>query len=122
MTKMRGGPEVACWTAQRKVRGSNPGQGRNLDRDLYSMSTHIPPLRQKSVDTRAIHKRGTHLEWGKERRANGCRNTADTSVVNKKHELNPMTQGPEKKTENTKTWREKRRSTQWTSTGCVPSD
>jgi len=42
---VHGGLSVACYTARREVRGSNPGQGRNLDQDFCSMSTTTLPLR-----------------------------------------------------------------------------
>ena len=53
---------VACWIATREVRGSNPGQGRNLDRDFWSMCTLLCLWYHKSVDTRASPKPGADLE------------------------------------------------------------
>src|SRR6218665_3306718 len=40
---LRGGLAVACWTAKREVRGSNSGQGRNVDLDVCFMRTPNPP-------------------------------------------------------------------------------
>src|SRR6218665_4063546 len=39
MLGLRGGLAVVCWTAKQEVRGSNPIQGRNLNRDFCSMHT-----------------------------------------------------------------------------------
>ena len=44
LTVVCGGLAVAWWTAKWEVQGSNPGQGRNLDWDFYSICTANPPL------------------------------------------------------------------------------
>src|SRR6218665_1259449 len=62
---VRDGLAVAFFTAKREVRGSNPGQGRNLDRDICSMRSCAPLLclwDHMSVDIRANPKIGTHLK------------------------------------------------------------
>ena len=61
---MRGGPVVACWTAKRDVEGSNPGQGRHLDRELCAIRTATSVVkkktRKKSIDTETEKKTGKH--------------------------------------------------------------
>src|SRR6218665_2474715 len=50
---------LACWTANREVRGSNPDQGRNLVRDFLF---HLHPLANSAMMSTLT----AHCQWDDE--------------------------------------------------------
>src|SRR6218665_3707659 len=95
-----------------KVQSSNPGQGRNLDRDVYSTRTLAPPLCSQhrnhaepdpSLETHQKVHQGGSTEWVQIRR-----NTNEIQWQVKKSEW-----------KNTEIWKTKKKATN-TNTGGSP--
>ena len=116
------GLAVECWTANQVVRGSNPARAEIwIKISVFSVPcTVVHPYFASGTTSKWIPEPVPRVEFTYSEEESVDQKGADTSLVKRKHERNPMTQEQKEDWKNTKTWKKGYEKKHGMPTGCVP--